>query len=278
MLAADDFETLSPNSKWIVSYDTDGCRLVRYFGEGDDNVLLIFNRYGPSEAFSLTLAGERFKLRRDNKPLTIRFGTEGEQEENFYPGSLGEKPALIQGGSMRLAPLTEAQKNAVEDSKPQYYYDPPPIGSAREAAITAVSIGGNLRKPVLLQTGPMDKPMAAFSTCTDNLVTSWGLDPEKQKKLSREAAPAENYGRWITTNDYPMDMVRAGQPAIVQFRLNVDASGRATDCHIQSTTRPKEFDAAVCRSLMKRASFIPALDSDGKPVPSFWRNTVRFEP
>jgi len=71
-------------------------------------------------------------------------------------------------------------------------------------------------------------------------------------------------------------MLYAGQSAIVEFRMIVSDDGSPASCHIQSTTRPKEFDKAVCGSLMKRARFKPALDADGKPLASYYRNTVRF--
>ncbi len=123
----------------------------------------------------------------------------------------------------------------------------------------------------------MDKPLAALSTCIDELMTHWGIDIEKHKKLSRSVVPDGNPGRWIKGNDYPTDMLHQRQPALVQFRLSVDETGAVTGCHIQKTTRPKEFDDAVCKSLTRRANFLPALDENGKPIKSFYRNTVRFQ-
>lgn len=123
----------------------------------------------------------------------------------------------------------------------------------------------------------MHAPLAALGKCIDNLLTHWGIDVEKHKTLKREAKPAESPDRWVVTGDYPRKMLDAGQPAIVNFRLSVGADGVPTGCHIQSTTRPKEFDDAVCKSVMRRASFIPALDAEGKPLASYYRNTVRFQ-
>jgi outer membrane biosynthesis protein TonB len=72
--------------------------------------------------------------------------------------------------------------------------------------------------------------------------------------------------------------LNAGQGAIVNFRLLVDAAGSVTGCFIQQTTRLKEFDDAVCKSISRRAKFDPALDKDGKPILSYYNNTVRFMP
>jgi TonB family protein len=62
----------------------------------------------------------------------------------------------------------------------------------------------------------------------------------------------------------------------VHFRLSVDARGKVSDCHIQRSTRPEGFDEAVCEVLMHRARFKPALDAEGKPMASYYINTVRF--
>ena len=73
-----------------------------------------------------------------------------------------------------------------------------------------------------------------------------------------------------------MSMLRDGYEGIVNFRLLVDQAGKPTDCEVQRSTRPKEFDDAVCRAAMRRAEFEPALDAQGKPVPSYWIATVNF--
>lgn len=71
-------------------------------------------------------------------------------------------------------------------------------------------------------------------------------------------------------------MLRQGKRAIVHFRLNVDAAGQPTACHIQQSTRPKAFDDAVCKAIMRNARFDPALDAEGQPVASYWLNSVVF--
>jgi hypothetical protein len=119
--------------------------------------------------------------------------------------------------------------------------------------------------------------MESLDKCIDELLTHWGIDVEKHKNLKRSPVPAQNPGRWIYSSDYPMDMLQIGQPALVEFRLSVSEDGKPTACHIQATTRPKEFDDAVCKSLLRRAAFEPALDSEGKPIASYWRSRVRFQ-
>ncbi len=270
--------TLKPSSKWVASYEDDSCRLLRQFGTEDDTVTVIFNSFGPGDHFRLVLAGKPVRIRNSSRPATLQFGpSELAQEAEFLIGNLGKKPAMLFSGSMRIAAVTDAEKLARENSGPEYNYKLAEISTERKAAVTYLSIGRPLRKPVVLKLGSMEKPFAALATCVDELLTHWGINVEKHKTLSQPVHIIGNPGRWIKSNEYPLDMIREGQPALVQFRLSVDKTGKTTACHIQQTTRPKEFDDAVCRSLMKRSAFKPALDAEGQPIASYWRSTVRFQ-
>lgn len=269
--------TLKPSSQWIVNYGDNSCRMMRQFGEGDQKITALFNRYGPGDSFRLTVAGKATK-RIFSEKVRIQFGPNEEAQDLLaLEGTFATEPAIIFPAHMKVVKSPE-EKEEAEEADDTKWSDapPPPIEEARLAAIKEVVIGKTASRQIRLQTGAMAKPFAAFSACVDNLVASWGVDPQKDKALKQRVRPAESPGRWITTNDYPMAMLTRGQPAVVQFRMNVDATGKATDCYIQETTRPKDFDKAVCGSLMKRAHFTPALDAEGNAVPSYWRCTVRF--
>lgn len=270
---------LKPSSKWIASYDDDSCRLIRQFGTEKQSVTAIFSRFGPGDRFQLTLAGEPFKLRSSSRPARLQFGpTEEVQEISFFVGSLGEDiPALIFSGGMRIAAMSDAETKALKTWNKNHAFKFEPISAERQAAVTQLSMGRPLRQPVVLEIGSMEKPFSALSSCIEELQTHWGIDVTKHKNLTREAQPDNNPGSWVNANDYPTDMLRRGQPAVVQFRLSIDGAGQVTACHIQRTTRPKEFDDAVCKSLLKRASFLPALDAEEKPIASYWQSTVRFQ-
>jgi outer membrane biosynthesis protein TonB len=128
----------------------------------------------------------------------------------------------------------------------------------------------------MLETGSMRRPLAALDTCIDNLLISWGVDVEKHKTLSKQVKPLQSPDKWIVSSDYPENMLSAGQPALVNFRLSIGPDGLPTACHIQAATRPKEFDNAVCKSVMRRARFSPALDATGQPLVSYYQSNVYF--
>jgi Gram-negative bacterial TonB protein C-terminal len=270
---------LKPTSAWHVDYADDRCRLGRQFGTGDEQVLLFMDRYGPDEYFRLTFAGKPVKVSIDRAEATIQFGpSEQEQQLYFLNGNLENTPAMVFASRARIAAPSAEELRAARNADESTWNDPAPISAERQKAVRYLNIGKPLRKAVKLETGSLRAAFVASDKCIDNLMTSWGIDVEKHKSLSRKVKPQQSPARWVKSEDYPLDMLRSGQPAIVDFRLSVDADGKPTACHIQSTTRPKEFDDAVCKSVMRRAKLDPALDSNGKPLASFYRNTVRFKP
>ena len=274
---------LKPTSKWEIAYQEDGCRLARKFGKGDQEVLLIFTRHSPGEYFKLSLAGKLVRKSDEGLPLTIQFGpAEAEQRAAFYTGSFGKSlPALFVLGTMRIAPPTDAEVLAQKNADRGVYLRDAPLGKEREAAATSLSLGKPLRNPVILETGPMHYGFAAMEKCTDELLTHWGIDVQKHKNLKRKATPIGLPQNWLVSNDYPIPKLKEGARSIVDYRLNVDQAGLPTTCHIQQSTRgkssDKSFDDAVCKGLMQRARFEPALDADGHPIASYHIGRVLFQ-
>lgn len=268
---------LKPSSAWQVDYAEERCRLAHQFGEGEQTVLLAMDRFGPSEYFRLTIAGKPAKTNVEKGEATVQFGpSEQEQRIQFVNGTLGEEPALVFSSSARIAPPSAAELLAIKNRKNTEWVVNQPISEDRQKAVRHLRVGTPLRKPVILETGSMRAPLAALDTCIENLLTSWGVDVERHKTLSRAATPFNSPDKWIMSYDYPKGMLFSGQPALVNFRLSIGPDGMPTACHIQATTRPKEFDNAVCKSVMKRARFSPALDAQGQPLVSYYQNSVYF--
>lgn len=270
--------TLKRSSSWQVNYADDQCRLARQFGEGGQAVILFMDRYGPSEYFRLTISGALIKTDVEKADAEIQFGPgEQVQELSVLGGNLGAQPALLFSSRARIAALSAAEEADIKKRPDSAWVAIAPISEDRKKAVRYLRVGKPLKAPIILQTGGMRAPLAALDTCVDNLLETWSIDVQKHKSLTRDVKPLSSPGNWVAARDYPMKMLRAGQPAIVEFRMIVETDGAPVSCHIQSSTRPKEFDDAVCGSLMKRARFLPALDADSTPIKSFYRNTVRFE-
>lgn len=276
--AADEPVRLNPSSGWQLEYADDSCRLARQFGGGDQPSLVVIERFQPGDALTLTVTGP-FGAVRSGKDATVRFGpAEGEQDKSFMEGEWAGTPALIFSG-MRIASYTEQEKEAREQLKESGQlsaYEPDPIAPERERAVTFLSVDAAGAPEVVFETGSLGEPFAALRRCMDELLTHWGIDAERHKRLTRKALPADSPGTWLRNTDYPTSLLRRGAQGIVHFRLSVDARGKVSDCHIQRSTRPEGFDEAVCEVLMRRARFKPALDAEGKPMASYYINTVRF--
>jgi hypothetical protein len=264
--AEPSFKTLSPSSTWNVNYAEDSCQLLRSFGPENERITLRLEQFAPSEHFYLTIAGHPLKstgtLRTTLKlgfppgpisEITALSGTFGEQNNQFvmagswtFRGSAGKANPAV-------SILTEARKvtSFVIDQK----HDD---------------------ADYIVATGPMDKPMAALRTCTDELVRHWGLDVEAQRTLTSPASPLTSQVTWLKASDYPIEAWQSGASAVVNFRLMVDATGTPTDCALQASTAGEAFRELTCRLLLKRARFTPARDSAGKPIASYFISAVQW--
>lgn len=271
---------LAPSSKWHVNYADDSCRLARSFGTGEEAVVLTLDRFQPGPMVYLTLAGKPVEVRGVTRTMMLQFGPdEPKRERSFSTGNLKDRtPAVIVDRSLLLVdggPEWEAAQTRTQPSD-ERGTKLPNIDPARYAAVTYLAIDIRGKQSLVLETGPMAAVESALGACTADLLRGWGIDVEAHRKLSRIAIPKSNPGDWLTSSDYPTAMLHGGNQANVDFRLIVDETGKPKSCNIQQSTRPEAFDEAVCKGIMRRAAFDPALDADGKPVASYYLNRVRF--
>jgi TonB family protein len=90
------------------------------------------------------------------------------------------------------------------------------------------------------------------------------------------AAPVGSPGNWLTSGDYPTDLLRQGAIGVVHFRLNVDEKGAVTGCHVQMSSMPAEFEVTTCKLFMRRAKFNPGHNAKGEPIKSYFISSVRW--
>ena len=275
---------LAPSSAWQMKYNEDSCRLGRQFGEGEEATVFYIDRYEPGDEFLMVVSGKPVDGPK-RADVFIQFGPdEAEHQEGASRAIMGDDiPALVFSTSEFAAPPSDEELKAAsekrentgpDDVKNRFSYS---FDAQREANITWLSIRGAPERDLVLELGPMGEPMQAMRACVDELLTHWGIDIEAHKTLTREVEPRGSPGNWMGYRDYPTAMLKNGDNGLVKFRLTVGVDGKPTDCSIQESTRPKGFDDAVCKGMMRKAKFKPALDAKGEPIVSFWRNTVRFE-
>ncbi|MFA9201207.1 MAG: TonB family protein [Cypionkella sp.] len=270
---------LAPAGKWAVSYNDDSCRLTRVFGSGEQATALIFERFAPGPKFTLMVAGAPLQGIKSERVL-FQFGPGKPQLVRFVKvGALpGYQPALVVP-AMRLADEEDEKPGApaslTQPATPLARLDADERAIAK--GISWLSVKAGFLDKFVLDLGAMDEPMGALQACASELITHWGIDAARHADLSRPATPANSQSGWIANRDYALGLRREGIEGLVHFRLMVDANGAPTSCHIQSSTRPREFDDLICNNLMRKARFKPALDAKGQPIASYFRSTARFD-
>jgi TonB family protein len=93
---------------------------------------------------------------------------------------------------------------------------------------------------------------------------------------SKNAFPASNPATWVTTADYPISAIRAGQSGVVSFRLVVEKDGSVHSCEILLSSGSLELDEAACSLIKQRAVFRPAYNDRGLPIRGTFTSRVRW--
>ena len=93
--------------------------------------------------------------------------------------------------------------------------------------------------------------------------------------LAGMAAPVGGPAILATEKDYPDEARRRDLQGDVQYRLEVDAAGKATNCVITSTAGNDALDRATCKVAI-RAKYQPALDDQGRAVPGQFQNWMMW--
>ncbi|WP_066800678.1 energy transducer TonB [Sphingomonas soli] len=256
---AEGGQVLKRTGKWIVDADDGACHLYAEFGEGDGASIVRFSRYSLNPNFEFHLFGPQAKTESLER-VELDFGLGAATSRTGMGGVAGTTPVLIMN-NVRLDGFVPQKPM---DSGPE-------ITPADEARLTGVTIRRVRQADLQLEFGSLGKPFEQLRVCMGNLFTRWGYGPQVQMTLSRKVSPKGDPSKWVTDDDYPAEALRKRQMGVVDFRLDIDASGSVTDCAIFKRTDAAELlSKKVCEMLSRRARFNPALDATGAPVRSFF--------
>lgn len=260
--------SLARTTKWEMNYDVDSCHLLARFGSGDQNVVLNITREEPGDGFDLQLYGKSLRYDGIAMPVELTFGADGTAFKRTGV-------ALTMSGPDKI-PVLRISGVRVDGWAYEKQAVPPVVTAARETAVTQITFRPPGSKRYRLETGSMGAPLAAMRQCTTDLITAWGYDPAVQAQLTRRPVPTRNPGAWLHSGDFPPKSLAQGHNGLIRFRLDVDATGQPVGCRVLYRTNPDEFADLSCKLLLKRAQFTPALDAQGKPVKSFYINSIRW--
>lgn len=139
---------------------------------------------------------------------------------------------------------------------------------------------------IALALGSFQEPVTGMDDAqspTETISTTSDVDPacsaeyEVPNELPSEPSPNCNPGKWVTTADYPLAAVNAGEEGSTRFTLTIDAQGRPTACVIDSSSGSSTLDEQACLLLVQRARFVPAFAENGQPVVGEYSSTIRWE-
>jgi hypothetical protein len=271
---AQDVHVFRASSAWALDYGDDYCRLMRDFSDGTETIGLFIERTQPGPMMRLIVLGDGVKLFRGSQeigyrmlpsgaPRTVsrlRFETgDGQQYLNLGPATFADMPTPAPGA----APIM-----------------PPPYTREGETSLAATVVGialdRGLVSPVVIETGELAQAASALQACADDLVSSWGLDAERHKHLSRPAMPSAPTAGWIAGDTIPFGDFSKLSGGNNEFRVMVDRSGKATSCHIHWPTLGETLNEKICRSVLEKSVFMPALDEQGEAIDSYWTTSVFF--
>lgn len=264
---------IAPSSPWNVDFAPEKCRLARLFGEGENRHLVFFEQYWPSATFGLTVAGPSFRrfggrLRTD---LSFTAAQEPMRTEPFK-GTIG---AYGDGLVYSTVSLTEAGEDE-DGGRDVLVKSLPGLDLAAAAASEFVSLRQRGRE-IRLLTGPLDEAFAVLNQCALDLIGEWGLDIEKHRnaqRLPRWTNP-DAVVRKIVAN-YPRGALNDGEQGIMRMRVLVSETGTVEDCIIIRATTTDRLESPACKAMLE-ARFEPALDAEGKPMRSYFAESVIYK-
>jgi hypothetical protein len=267
--AAPEPVVLQPASPWEMNYDNDTCALKRLFGDPGDQVYLELRRFSPDTEFQISVMGERLVPSGD--PLRYRFEPSETWQDGrrpFHAKIASDFRGYIFGGW--IIP------HADEAEPPSAIVDPneDAIVASAFAKVSGFSVSGGFNQDVTLKTGPLLAPHRAMQRCLDEMLTRWGLDPVVHKTLTRRAIP-KNYRAFASRIRYPARMITLNRSGVINIRLSITETGKVSGCHVQFELSDPDFERSACLQ-MRGAPFDPALDKDGKAIPSYWTNTIVY--
>ncbi len=117
--------------------------------------------------------------------------------------------------------------------------------------------------------------LAALRECIDQRLPAWAVDPKAYDALQVPPTEIENY-EFMLPDDYPPALLEAGWIGDVILRLNIDATGKVTDCAVLVSSGQKSVDDVSCLRSMQRGRYNPAIGADGKPTAALRVREVVF--
>lgn len=267
---------LPPQSAWHLDMADNKCRLARTFGDASDPVIFFIEQWDPGKSAEWTVAGGPIKKYRASSKTSFAFGPDGDTD-TFEPFdmTLGEYGRVISHKSTLVK--SDAARSEQDQSPPRAGL---PILDAEGAqGISTFTVSQSGRAAVTMELGAMKEPLKAMNYCVEDLVRSWGFDPDQQRLLT--TPPVVSNMDEVTSaivRTYPQAAEQKGAQANFHLRLTVDEGGQIQDCVLVNQTLAADFDMRrhPCASFRKVAKIEPARTKDGQPMRTYYAVRIAY--
>ncbi|MEM6476642.1 MAG: TonB family protein [Pseudomonadota bacterium] len=280
---------LEPSTEWKLREYEDKCRVSRVLGTGEDRVSLWIDQGSTSAAYNLTLIGRPLRNPYGSN-LTVQFAPEPEYSRAYLRAKSSKGRPVISLFGARLIPTraeirddkaARDESDNTADEGAEETVDLPEAASAmieapiptpeQVAAVTELRLGRALRQKLVLKTGSMTAPLADLDACARKVIAAF------QARTAKAAYPVDT-ARWtgIISRNYPTHMLLAEQEGQITVSLTIGTNGRVSNCEVTQVKGPTSFNDTVCMLMFKHATFEPARDAEGEPIPGMFSTSVIF--
>lgn len=101
--------------------------------------------------------------------------------------------------------------------------------------------------------------------------------PPAEKGAAPRPTPIGSPGSWIPADGYPPAARASAEEGRVGFTLDVDDSGRVSDCKVTSSSESPLLDQTTCYFMSANARFTPPRNAKGKAIPSKWSSSMLWK-
>jgi hypothetical protein len=275
---------LAPVKPWNLHYADQSCQLMRSFGDPAKPTTMVLERISPESTMSLMVFGAGLRARVNSGTARAAFLPNAEHRfesanvaetvETRQPAIMWTRVDLHPGWEETYPSRKLKEERPVRDVAREEARRT--IEAEAAKAVTGLEITEPGGRKIVLQTGSLGRASAMMRECARRQLKNWGIDPDTQDKIVRDAVSTRSLAEYFDWTDYPSGAVFNGNESVVRARLNVGADGTVTRCTSLTAYRPPEFAEVVCKNLSK-AKFLPAELANGTKVPTYVVTSVRFQ-
>lgn len=232
-----------PFGDWVVEQDSAAC--------------LATGKFGPDGVTSLSLATRPLSDKVTllvHVPRTGRISTYGLARVLIEPGN-----REASGRRIDFAP-DETGRSAFGLNVDSDIF--------RREPITAIRIYSKNTELAYLALGNFQQLLNNISSCERMVTEKFSIDLTEQARVAILPKAIVNENKWFHGNDYPTSAFYSGAQGPVAGRFKVKEDGSVADCVVVISSGNAVLDKTTCTLIKARARFIPAKDSDGRPVSS----------